>query len=564
MPKKHSRMKLLNQYTSRTVPGFVNVLGTATNTATVSLWSQDNLALYTPTTRKGDYFRGEMLFNNNTGALWLTITNVAVLSNYTGADIVTNTIGKLFVPKTAETFSYDLDGNLTNDGRWSYTWDAENRITSFTRNTAAPVGSRVKLDCQYDAQSRRTQKIVSSWNGSTYVAQSTNKFVYDGWNLIAILDATNGLVQSFQWGIDASGSLQGAGGVGGLLSMTIHSGTNAGTYFYCYDGNHNVTTLVNATNGAIEAVYDYEPFLGILRATGRLAFLNPFVGSTKFCDWETGFLYYGYRYYDPETGRWPNRDPIGEQGGPNIYGFVYNDPVSFIDLWGLECQNIFNFGLGGSWNVAPGIFGAWDFDVNVDKCDRWSSPATIEGCGYCYRVHVKAGAEIGVGAKFYWKKSASILGFGFQAALSAEFSLAKVGANGETTIFICPNPLGTVVDHDSSVVRLVDLTVGPTASVSASGGLHAGKYVNINVVGDITAYANLHATLGIKVVSYGSHGNIQAVGSFTGNIGFKSKLYARGNVFGGYFDWNFWDFDWTLFDKPGWAEEEELGRLWSW
>ncbi|MCO5052924.1 MAG: hypothetical protein M9920_11545 [Verrucomicrobiae bacterium] len=62
---------ILNQYTSRTVPGFVNVLGTATNTATVSLWSQDNLALYTPTTRQGDYFRGEMLFNNNTGALWL-------------------------------------------------------------------------------------------------------------------------------------------------------------------------------------------------------------------------------------------------------------------------------------------------------------------------------------------------------------------------------------------------------------------------------------------------------------------------------------------------------------
>ena len=76
---------ILNQYTSRTVPGFVNVLSTATNTATVSLWSQDNLALYTPTTRKGDYFRGEMLFNNNTGALWLTITNVAVLSNDTGA-----------------------------------------------------------------------------------------------------------------------------------------------------------------------------------------------------------------------------------------------------------------------------------------------------------------------------------------------------------------------------------------------------------------------------------------------------------------------------------------------
>lgn len=53
----------LNQYTQRTVPGFVNVLGTATNTATVSLWSKESTALYTSTTRQGDYFRGEMPFN---------------------------------------------------------------------------------------------------------------------------------------------------------------------------------------------------------------------------------------------------------------------------------------------------------------------------------------------------------------------------------------------------------------------------------------------------------------------------------------------------------------------
>ncbi|OQB93714.1 MAG: tRNA(Glu)-specific nuclease WapA precursor [Verrucomicrobia bacterium ADurb.Bin118] len=365
----------LNQYTSRDVPGFVNVLGTATNTATVSLWSQDNLALYTPTTRQGDYFRGEMLVNNNTGALWLTITNVAVLSNYTGADIVTNIAGSLLLAQNPETFIYDADGNLTNDGRWSYTWDAENRITSFTRNSAAPAGSKVKLDCQYDSKSRRTQKIVSSWNGSTYVAQSTNKFVYDGWNLIAILDSNSSLLASFQWGIDASGSLQGAGGVGGLLSMTIHSGANAGTYFYCYDGNHNVTTLVNATNGAIEAVYDYEPFLGILRATGRLAFINPFVGSTKFCDWETGLLYYGYRYYDPDTGRWLSRDPLGEEGGLSLYGFVGNQPVTQVDKLG---RNIFK-------GCCNGI--SFNRLTQCCRCGKIYSKLAVVGTGVldCYR-----------------------------------------------------------------------------------------------------------------------------------------------------------------------------------
>jgi RHS repeat-associated protein len=81
-----------------------------------------------------------------------------------------------------------------------------------------------------------------------------------------------------------------------------------------------------------------------------LAFLNPFRFSTKYQDDETGFLYYGYRYYDPSTGRWPNRDPINEPGfnlvrGKSgtfdldeeraIYCFVRNDPISRSDVHGL-------------------------------------------------------------------------------------------------------------------------------------------------------------------------------------------------------------------------------------
>jgi RHS repeat-associated protein len=45
---------------------------------------------------------------------------------------------------------------------------------------------------------------------------------------------------------------------------------------------------------------------------------------------------YGYRYYDPLTGRWPSRDPIEENGGENLYGFVGNAGVSWLDLLGLQ------------------------------------------------------------------------------------------------------------------------------------------------------------------------------------------------------------------------------------
>jgi len=50
---------------------------------------------------------------------------------------------------------------------------------------------------------------------------------------------------------------------------------------------------------------------------------------------EAHVAYYGYRYYDPLTGRWPSRDPIGEEGGLNIYSFVLNSPTNFIDQYGL-------------------------------------------------------------------------------------------------------------------------------------------------------------------------------------------------------------------------------------
>jgi len=54
----------------------------------------------------------------------------------------------------------------------------------------------------------------------------------------------------------------------------------------------------------------------------------------------TGILIcnYGFRYYDPVTGRWPSRDPIGIGGGFNEYGFVFNSPVTFIDILKLKTE----------------------------------------------------------------------------------------------------------------------------------------------------------------------------------------------------------------------------------
>ncbi len=133
--------------------------------------------------------------------------------------------------------------------------------------------------------------------------------------------------------MDLSGSMQGAGGVGGLLLVTDHSAL--ANFFPTYDGNGNVSEYLDST-GTVQAHYEYDPFGRTTVATGTKAqdFSHRF--STKPLDAETGLYYYGYRYYDPVTGRWPSRDPIGERGGINLYGFVGNDPIRNFDLLGNE------------------------------------------------------------------------------------------------------------------------------------------------------------------------------------------------------------------------------------
>ncbi len=173
------------------------------------------------------------------------------------------------------------------------------------------------------AQGRRVQKIVSTNNGSIYVASYTNRFLYDGWNLVAVVNPASTLLQSFVWGLDLSGSLQGAGGVGGLLVMNDAA---KGAHFCAHDGNGNVAMLLKASDGTAGANYEFGPFGEALRATGPMAKANHFRFSTKYQDDETDLVYYGYGYYSPSTGRWVSRDPLSDLAFYNNYTAAISDP----------------------------------------------------------------------------------------------------------------------------------------------------------------------------------------------------------------------------------------------
>src|SRR5436190_769666 len=203
--------------------------------------------------------------------------------------------------KSSESFGYDLDGNMTND-----------------------------------ANGRRIRRTSYDGSSGSYVATEDLKFLADGWRHVAELNATNNaLVRSYLWGLDLSGTTDGAGGIGGLVLM--RSAAN-GVHFAMYDGNGNVAGLAQAGDGTVSADYEYGPFGETLRATGAEAREMPFRFSTKRTDNSTDLVLYEHRTCSLALGRWLSRDSAGEQEGGVLYVLVKNaapshmDPIGFLTV----------------------------------------------------------------------------------------------------------------------------------------------------------------------------------------------------------------------------------------
>ncbi len=361
------------QYDTITSPGYLDVTGTADASAVVTVNGGT-------ATRQGDYFASELPVDNTTAAAAAAVTIEATL----GPD--TDTINRSeIVPAAAVTYQYDLDGNLENDGYRTFTWDGENRLLKVeTIPSAVPsVDDEYKIEFAYDYLGRRIRKTVSRKITGPWVMVRDRKFLYDGWNLVAEFEADDKLVKSYLWGLDLDGQNggpphgQGAGGVGGLLAVTQHLGPESGTHFATYDGNGNVTALADGATGNQSANYEYDPFGQKLQSTGPATHLNPFGFSTKYRDGVSGLAHYTYRYLDTRTGRWLSRDKIGFLGGLNLYGFLDDDPISYVDDLGL-------------------VLYAFDGTGNDRESDAWGNTETLRA-----PTNVAVLVDLYAGERFY-------------------------------------------------------------------------------------------------------------------------------------------------------------------
>jgi len=243
-------------------------------------------------------------------------------------------------PGSSYTLSYDADGNMTSDGEWNCTYDAENRPRIFT--PVIPTNGARRVAFMYDhngCQIMRRVSILTPSSGTNdganvWLPLKTSYWVWDG--LVPVRKMTvNEQTQTtnfiyYVWGVDLSGTLGGLGGVDGLL-VEIRDGV---AYYPCYDGNGNVTEYVDG-NGNVHARYRYNAFGGIVSGSGDLADTFDFRFSTKWYDDVTGLYNFVYRFYHPQLGRWLTRDPLQEQSSINLYLFIRNNPVSKIDCLGL-------------------------------------------------------------------------------------------------------------------------------------------------------------------------------------------------------------------------------------
>lgn len=186
-------------------------------------------------------------------------------------------------------------------------------------------------------------------------------------------DDTNSVLATYTYGDD-------------LISMKR---TDANS-FYLYDGLGS-TRQLTANNQTVAASYNYDAFGNVISSVGSVANPYGFTGEQQFAEADN-LLFLRARYYNPTLGRFISRDPIEYAGGINLYAYVLNNPINFVDPSGLKsaCQK-WKEGLEES-EGCPGIGSdAFNTAACMGCCNQkfWECKITNPGLGGWFKCYSK-------------------------------------------------------------------------------------------------------------------------------------------------------------------------------
>ena len=221
---------------------------------------------------------------------------------------------------------YNSRGDVTDNGTYTFSWDASDRPIAVTPKSVVVGSLQVKLG--YDSQDRWLWKDVYQWNGSAWAYDYSRHAVWDGSNLLAELDQNNTLVKGYTWGPT------------GLLAVTDYTNpAQPKTYLTVADASGNIAALVDPLAGTVVASYHYDPYGKLLSATGPQAALSSFLGKGLFVYSELpGLMWAGHRVTDGKI--WLSRDPSGESSDLNLYRLYGGDPINNVDPSGYRFETL--------------------------------------------------------------------------------------------------------------------------------------------------------------------------------------------------------------------------------
>jgi RHS repeat-associated protein len=423
-----STLNNLNQITSQGPGGTMSFTGTVSEPGTLTVGgnagSMDALGAWT----------ASATVSVGANALPLVATDL-------NGNVANKTIDVTVIGGSSRTLTYDSNGNLLNNGAGqTYAWDAENRLVSITQTSG------------------------------------TTGFVYNGFGQRVQETLAGTVIKEWVWGSGPQPleERNSSGGVTkrfyGSLGEQI-SGTN---YYFTTDHLGSIREMVNSS-GINQARYSYDPFGRRTLVSGTD--LADFGFTGDYYHAATGLSLTEFRAYDPNVGRWLNADPIGLEGGLNLFAYVGNNPIGLVDPSGLDGLSLQQQLIQAQAisNSAAGIIqrAGGNVPVSTKELSQYSADVTIAGVTAYTAAHYlqpySQGGQLGTTVSRGDMIAEAFEGLGSTLAVAGSF--AQGYSLGQA-----------IINHDTNGIEFGSANIGTSITAAAFGATGVGAILLIGQV----------------------------------------------------------------------------------